>query len=135
MSFLDKPINLINPIVDQYYVTLKNIIEKYDGISYQKLYRALDALKSAGLIKPWHGVNNELRLTLDGERVLGRLIGILKNGIALQNAVLMLQVQLLQEERDQLQEENRCLHALVEAKLPWWRRVIAWWHRIWPFRG
>jgi hypothetical protein len=119
--------------VDRYYVTLRDILEKSNGLSYQKLHRAVAALKEAGLIKPWHGVNNELRLTLDGERVLRRLIGILKNGTALQNAVLILKLELLQEEKERLEEENRRLHALVEVKPPWWKRVISLWHRIRPW--
>lgn len=121
---IKKPKNRENRSMDKGYRTLKEISDEVKYVSYQKLHRAVSALREAGIIAPWHGENNELRLTLDDGLRLKRFLGFLRNGDSLKSAIPKLESEMLRSRVHELESENERLKALVEWKPSWWARVL-----------
>jgi hypothetical protein len=116
------------------FVTLKDILQKEPGFSYQKVTRAVAVMRDATLLAPWRGENNRICLTYDDAALLRQFIGFLRNGQTLGSAVEMLKrdmerahIERLSQEIAGLQAENEKLRALVEVQpIPWWVRVVRW---------
>jgi hypothetical protein len=116
------------------FVTLKDILQKEPSFSYQKVTRAVAAMRDAALLVPWRGANNRICLTYDDAALLRRFIGFLRNGQTLGSAVEMLKrdmerdrIERLSQDMAGLQAENERLRALVEVRpISWWGRVIRW---------
>jgi len=126
-GILDKPINRDNRSMDKNYRTLKEVEAKLNGVSYQKLNRASNALVEAELIHPWRGANNERRFSLDDALRIERFIGLLSNGQTAKSAVEELRSAILEERVEKLEKENKELLALVEIKQDhWWMRLFRW---------
>ena len=126
-----KPRNRENGSMNTGYRTLKEISDQVKGVSYQKVHRAVSALRNAEIIAPWHGENNELRLTLDDGLRLSRFLGLLRNGDTLRSAIPKLESEMLRSRVRELEAENDRLKALVEWKPSWWSRVL---RRLLPSR-
>ena len=110
--------------MQQAYRTLKETVAEISGTSYQKAHRAVSALREAGLVEPWHGENNELRLTFDHALRLKRFLGFLRNGETVKSAIPKLENDILRRQLAALEEENQGLRALVEWKPRWWVKVL-----------
>jgi hypothetical protein len=108
-----------------------------DGYSKQKLYRRVVALEEAGLMEARRGPANTILLDPLQERLLQKLISLEANcrrtGIATEKLKYELAIaenEQLRAELEQRDREIQRLHALVEVKLPWWKRVLRW---LWPW--
>ena len=109
-----------------------------DGYSKQKLYRRVVALEEAGLMEARRGPANTILLDPLQERLLQKLISLEANcrrtGIAIEKLKYELAIaenEQLRAELEQRDREIQRLHALVEVKPPWWKRVLRW---LWPWR-
>ena len=60
------------------YVTLKDLEVEHSDVSYQRLNRAVKALRVAGLISPRRGDKNELRLERQHAHLVVRLLDQLR---------------------------------------------------------
>jgi len=116
----------------EYFVTLKDLLAELE-VSYSKLYRAVVLLETEGMISPWKSERGGYRLTLRDAGLLRQFFRVLQNGKAFRDAAYILKIQLLEEEKRRLEEQVEELHALVEVKSPWWKRVISLWYRIRPW--
>lgn len=112
--------------MEQGYRTLRQVASEQRGASYQKVHRAVSTLREAALVNPWHGDNNELRLTLDDSLRAKRFLGFLENGETMRSAVPKLESEILRSQVEALQKENERLKAVVEWKPQWWARVLRW---------
>ena len=123
-GLLGKPRSRENRGMKATYTTLREIGKETADVSYQKLHRAITALREAAMVSPWHGENNELRLTLDDGLRLKRFLGFIRNGDSLKSALSKLESDVLRSRVDELQNENERLKALVEWKPRWWVRLL-----------
>lgn len=102
------------------YVTLKDLEARHSDISYQRLNRAVRALKSAGLIDPWRGEKNELRIEEQHALLVARLVELMRRDYGIEKAVAFLRAQVAQEQVKKLQESYRELekeNARLRAQL------------------
>ena len=116
-----------NDCMEKHFRTLRDIQAATPDVSYQRLYRAANALMDAVLVHPWRGEHNELRFSLDDSLRLSRFFSLSRNGETAQTAVGELRSVILQEENANLRRENERLRALVEVTPnPWWMRLLRW---------
>lgn len=112
-----------------------------EGKSKQWLYRRVIALEKAGLLKVKRGPANTILLDPLQEQLIQRLISLEANcrrtGIAIEKLKFELTVLENQELRHKLEQRDReiqRLHALIEVRAPWWRRVADWVRRLFTLR-
>jgi len=86
------------------YVTLKDLESRHSDISYQRLNRAVKALKLAGLIDPWRGGKNELRMEEQHALLVTRLVELMRRDHGIEKAVAFLRAQLAVEEAEELRD-------------------------------
>lgn len=91
------------------YVTLKDLEVRHSDISYQRLNRAVKALKLAGLIDPWRGGKNELRMKEQHSLLVARLVELMRRDHGIEKAVAFLKAQLAIEEAEELKDLCRRL--------------------------
>ena len=98
-----------------------------EGLTYNKLWRSVETLRQAGVIQTFTGARGAICLTLDEKLILDKFLTYLERCKGSQKeALYLLRLELLERKVEQLQEENRRLHALVEVRPPWWVRLIRW---------
>ena len=98
-----------------------------EGLTYNKLWRSVETLRQAGVIQTFTGARGAICLTLDEKLVLDKFLTYLDRCKGSQKeALYLLRLELLERKVEQLQEENRRLHALVEVRPPWWVRLMRW---------
>jgi len=114
----------------EYFVTMRELLAEL-GVNYSKLYRAVVLLEAEGMIAPWKSERGGYRLTLRDAGILRQFFTIAQNGKGFRDAAYILKIQLLEEENKRLEEQVRELNALVEVRLPWWKRVL---HRLWLWK-
>ncbi len=113
-----------------------------DGRSKQWLYRRVVALEKAGLLQARRGPANTILLDPLQEQLLQRLISLEANcrrtGIAIEKLkyeLTILENKELRQKLEQRDREIRQLHALIEVRTAWWKRVAEWVSRIFFFRS
>jgi len=114
----------------EYFVTLKDLLAEV-GVNYPKLYRGVVLIEAEGMISPWKSERGGYRLTLRDAGLLRQFFRISQNGKGFRDAAYILRIQLLEEENRRLEEQVEELHAMVEVKPPWWKRVLK---KLWPWR-
>jgi hypothetical protein len=120
--------------MEQPYYKLAELIGK-DGLTYNKLWRSIETLREAGVIQTFTGARGAICLTLDEKLVLDKFLTYLDRCKGGQREALhLLRLELLERRVEQLQEENRKLHALVEVRPPWWVRLMRWLSGIQVFK-
>ncbi|MFQ6090337.1 MAG: hypothetical protein ACE5LD_02755 [Candidatus Bipolaricaulia bacterium] len=120
--------------MEQLYYKLSDLLDE-DSLSYNKLWRSVETLRETDLIATFTGARGAICLTLDEKRILDKFLTYLDNCKGGQKeALYLLKLDLLQDQVDQLEEENRRLHTLVEVRPPWWKRAISLWRRLRPLR-
>ena len=106
-----------------------------EGLTYNKLWRSVETLRRAGVIQTFTGARGAICLTLDEKLILDKFLTHLDRCKGSQKeALYLLRLELLERKVEQLQEENRRLHALVEIRPPWWVRLIRWLSGIQVFK-
>ena len=94
-------------VVVDTYITLKDLKARHSDISYQRLNRAVRALKSAGLIDPWRGEKNELRIEEQHALLVARLVELMRRDYGIEKAVAFLRAQIAKEQVEKLEESYR----------------------------
>lgn len=118
--------------MDKPYYKLTELLGD-QGPSYNKLWRSLETLREAKVISTFTGAHGAICLTIDGKRIFDLFLTYLETCKGSQKeALYLLRLDLLEKQVEELHEENRSLHALIEVKAPWWERVMSWCRRIWP---
>jgi hypothetical protein len=108
------------------YYKLAELVGK-DGLTYNKLWRSIETLREAGVIQTFTGARGAICLTLDEKLLLDKFLTYLESCKGGQReALYLLRLDLLERKVEQLQEENRKLHALVEVRPPWWVSLLRW---------
>jgi hypothetical protein len=98
-----------------------------NGLTYNKLWRSIETLREAEVIQTFTGARGTICLTLDEKLILDKFLTYLDRCKGSQKeAFYLLRLELLERKVEQLQEENRKLHALVEVRPPWWVRLMRW---------
>lgn len=113
------------------YYTTEDLVADL-GLSTHQLYRRVKVLTEAKLIHPWRSEGNQYTLSLHDASILRRFSALAREHKNFTNALYALRIELLEQEHAEQKAEIQRLNALVEVKLPWWKRVIDWWHRIQP---
>ncbi len=93
------------------YVTLKDLKAKRSDISYQRLNRAVRALRKAGLISTWRGQRNELRIREEHERYVWYLFRKMREDYGLDKAIAFFRAQRNKEEIQELKAQYKKLLA------------------------
>ena len=114
---------------------------KMEGKSKQWLYRRVIALEEAGLLKAKRGPANTILLDPLQEKLLQRLISLEANcrrtSIAIEKLkfeLTLLENQELRRKLEQRDREIQRLHALIEVRASWWRRIADWVRRFFTLR-
>ena len=114
-----------------HFRTLQEIYGNNQDLSYQKVHRALAALRGAELVVTWAGPNNEQRMTIDAALRVERLLTFMRNQDTIGHGVERLRSEIQQHRIESLEEEIKRLRALVEVRPPWWTRAASalrqWW--------
>jgi len=134
-GFVKKPKNRENPIMSEHFRTLHDVADASRDISYQKISRAVNALEAAGVVHPWRGQNNEIRLTLDDAQRVERVLTLIRNQETVGRAVERLIREQLERRIEQLEAENQELRSLqlIEVKPAPAKRLTGWlrkWYTI-----
>jgi hypothetical protein len=90
-----------------------------EGLTYNKLWRSVEKLRGARVIRTFSGARGAVCLTLDEKLILDKFLTYLDRYKGNQKeALYLLQLNLLERKVERLREENRRLHVLVEVSPP-----------------
>lgn len=88
-------------------VTLKDLETRHSAVSYQRLNRAIRAMKSAGLVSISRGKNNEIQMTEANAMLVNSLVQLMQRDFGIKKAVDFLDAQVARAKLDSYRKRIR----------------------------
>jgi len=89
--------------MDSEFVTLQDLQERHSDFAYRRLNRAVGCLRQAGVIQPWRGKHNEIRMSPSHALLVDRLADLMRRDFGIQKAIAFLQAEIAQDRVKELE--------------------------------